>query len=71
MLLLNTKKKKEIAITLTTIFYEVDEFCKYFEKEFDKKLLLGNKKRARKGKMLPSEIMTIAIFYHHSGYKNF
>ncbi len=40
-------------MTLTTIFCEVDEFCKYFEKEFDKKLLLGNKKRARKGKMLP------------------
>lgn len=57
---------------LTTIFYEIDEFCKQFEPEW-KKVLIQNKKQQRKktSKMSMSEVMTICVFFHHSGYKNF
>lgn len=57
---------------LTTIFYEIDEFCKQFESEL-KKLLIRNtaQKRQRKNNLSMSEVMTIAVFFHHSGYKNF
>lgn len=57
---------------LTKIFYEVDEFCKQFEKQFARKLLTdGQEKRNREFRLSLSEIMTITIFYHDSGYKTF
>ena len=57
---------------LTKIFYEVDEFCKQFEKEFGKRLLTnGQAKRERAFRLSLSEIMTISIYYHESGYKTF
>ena len=57
---------------LTTIFYYTDEFCKLFEKEFNMRFLSeGNGIRIRKISLTLSEIMTIAIYYHTSGYKTF
>jgi len=57
---------------LETIFYHIDEFNKKFEKEFESRLLTsGNNKRKRAFQMISSEIMTIMIWYHHSGYKTF
>ncbi len=57
---------------LVEIFYEVDEFCKDFEKQFEKNMLTdGNNKRIREFSLSLSEIMTIAIYYHESGYKTF
>jgi len=57
---------------LTTIFYYTDEFCKQFEKEFNVRILSdGNDKRERKQSLTLSEVMTIAIYYHCSGYKTF
>jgi len=55
---------------LTKIFYHTDEFCKEFEEEIRKKML-PPKKRKRKSSLTLSEIMTISIFFHHSGYKTF
>lgn len=57
---------------LTTIFYEIDEFCKQFEPKL-KTLLVksANKKRNRKSNLSMSEVMTICVFFHHSGYKTF
>jgi hypothetical protein len=55
---------------LTEIFYHVDEFCKEFEEEIRKKML-PPRKRKRKNSLTLSEIMTISIFFHHSGYKTF
>ena len=57
---------------IVNIFCHVDDFCK----EFNKLLLQENAnlpktKRGRKRNMSLSEIMTIAIYYHYSGYKNF
>jgi hypothetical protein len=57
---------------LTKIFYEVDEFCKQFEQQFERKLLTdGQDKRDRHFKLSLSEIMTIVIYFHESGYKTF
>lgn len=55
---------------LTEIYYHTDEFCKQFETDIQKKLL-PNRKRYRKGALSLSEIMTILIYFHHSGYKTF
>lgn len=57
---------------LEAIFYEIDEFCKQFETEFKAHLLsVGSGRRKRAFRMSLSEIMTIAIWYHQSGYQNF
>lgn len=41
---------------LVDIFYHIDEFCKIFEKELDKKSLTGSKNvRNRDGKLSLSE----------------
>jgi hypothetical protein len=63
-------------VELTTIFYYTDEFCKLFEKnfiaEFGHNLLSdGDGVRNRSICLSASEIMTILIYYHSSGYKTF
>ncbi len=57
---------------ITEIFINVDDFCIIFEPEWQKKLLsYGMKKRNRKGNLAMSEIMTLLIYFHVSGYRNF
>jgi len=57
---------------LVTIFCEVDDFCKLFDKNFNSQLLTdGNGKRTRSFNLTVSEIMTLCIYYHESGYKTF
>ena len=57
---------------LVKIFCQIDDFCKEFEKQFKKNVLTtGNNLRKRSFKLSLSEIMTISIFYHYSGYKTF
>lgn len=57
---------------LTTIFYHTDEFCKLFEKEFTKRILSDGKGiRERATTLSASEVMTILIYYHNSGFKTF
>lgn len=54
---------------VTEIFCVVDEFCK----EYDQKVnshLIGNKSK-RPAKMTKSEIITITVLFHISGYKCF
>jgi hypothetical protein len=59
-------------MNLTTIFYHVDEFCKLFEKVITTRILTsGSGKRNREICLELSEIMTILIFYHQSGFKTF
>lgn len=59
---------------LTQIFYNVDNFCKNLENYMDAKsipadvsALLKRKKR----RMSLSDIMTVVIYFHHSGYRTF
>lgn len=57
---------------LVEIFYVCDEFCKQFEREFNQKLLSdGAGIRNREFSLSLSEIMTIVIYFHSSGYKSF
>ena len=56
---------------ITEIFYSVDEFCKQIEPQFKKKAIGedGKKRRNRAFKMSDSEIITILILLHLSGYR--
>jgi hypothetical protein len=57
---------------LTELFCNVDDFCKKFIPEWQKFLLKSGKiQRQRKNKLSPSEIITIAIHFHQSNYRNF
>lgn len=60
----------------STIYAIVDDFCKVYEESIKSKLIEGKlegeiKKRNRLGKLTMSEKISIMIFYHFSGYKNF
>ncbi len=58
---------------ITTIFCILDDFCKEFEKQNKKHFLemVGTNKRNRPASLTPSEILTILIFFHHSGQRTF
>ncbi len=57
---------------LTTSFYYLDEYCKLFEKHVDKRILsCGKNKRTRAMSLSLSEVMTIMVHYHVSGFKTF
>ena len=59
-------------VILTQLFVEIDDFMKEFEKEMKKQLISdGTVKRDRDTKLSLSEIMTIMVFFHISGYRNF
>ncbi len=61
-----------MGIDYDTLFYHVDNFCKGFEPWYRKQLIgSGSIKRQRQTRLLLSEIMTILIAYHQSGYKCF
>lgn len=55
------------------IFFSADEFLKEFEAAYaaGPKKLSSKKRRNRKGRMSPSEIITILICFHFSGYRTF
>ena len=52
---------------LVTIFCEIDDFCK----QFNAQMKIGEKKKGRTASLEMSEIMTISILYHESGYTTF
>ena len=56
---------------ITEIFVSVDDFCNIFERELNKKLIGKSKIRNKPCKLSMSEVMTIQIAFHHSGFKNF
>ena len=57
---------------LIEIFCEIDDSCKYFENEWKNNLLSsGATKRVRKSTLSMSEVMTIVVYFHRSGYRNF
>ena len=53
------------------IFCDTDDFCKAYEEYCRNKLLMDKKEVVPRTRMSFSEIMTILIMYHLSGYKNF
>jgi hypothetical protein len=58
------------ASKITEIFCHIDDFCQDFLPIYEKSLL-GAKKRNRASKLHLSEIMTIQVLFHFSGYRNF
>jgi hypothetical protein len=59
-------------MSLTRLFCDVDDFCQWFIAEWEKvQITDGTKKRLRKRSLSHSEIITIIVFYHQSGYKTF
>jgi len=55
---------------IITLFCFTDDFCLEFEPEWNNRLI-DNKVRIRKTQMFLSEVMTIVINFHNSGYRTF
>jgi len=57
---------------LTKLFVEIDDFMKVYEQNFNQELIGdGKKQRKRDTKLSFSEIMTIVVYFHMSGYRTF
>ena len=58
--------------SILRLFCSVDDFWSTFEQQWQAHLLTSaRRQRLRKGNMHPSEIMTILILFHQSGYRTF
>ena len=59
-------------MSLLELFCEIDDFCQEFEAGWHQGLLSdGSKKRNRKGNMSLSELLTIVVYFHQLGFRNF
>jgi hypothetical protein len=60
-------------MNLTTVFYNIDDFCREFTLESPQELLpMPSPRRNRRAGLGLSEIMTILVMFHHSGeHRNF
>jgi hypothetical protein len=56
---------------ITEIFVSVDDFCKHFDPFLNKKLIGKPKLRNKPSQLAMSEVMTIQIAFHHSGFRTF
>ena len=53
------------------IFCEIDDFCRIFEPQFNQQLLSdGTRQRIKPSRMSRSEVMTILVLFHRSGFRN-
>jgi len=58
-------------MSLLELFVDVDEFCQVFRPENAKQLSAQAGRRVRHSELWDSEIMTIMIHFHQSGYRTF
>ena len=59
-------------LSLTRLFYDVDDFCKTLLPDWEKaQIENGEKTRRKKRCIFPSEIITWIVYYHQSGYDIF
>lgn len=56
---------------LIEIFIAVDDFVKLFDQWLGSRCLIAPRKPTRQPDLTDSEIITLLVYYHHSGYKNF
>lgn len=57
---------------LVSMFCDIDDFCKWFEPLYMRRLLQsGQRQRQRQGQLTLSAIMTIIVYFHGSGYRDF
>lgn len=69
---ISLRKGVLFMICIDTLFYDVDNFCEGFEPMLNKRLIEdGKRQRIRKSSLTLSEIMTVIILFHISGYRNF
>lgn len=68
-----TINRKDLGmINLEAIFTDVDDFCLLFIPQWENHLIeAGLKQRRRASKLTTSEVMTIVIAFHQSGYRDF
>ncbi len=52
------------------LFCEIDDFCLFFEKIYECRALASGRRRRRATRLSQSEVRTILVLYHASGYKN-
>ena len=58
--------------SLEALFWDVDDFCRAFEPQWNRQLLNGGVKRRHRSRQLSlSEILTLLIAFHHQGYRTF
>lgn len=56
---------------ILTVFCEIDDFCQVFEPRFNQMLIGdGTRQRNKPGAMTLSEVMTILVLFHLSGFRN-
>lgn len=56
---------------ILTVFCQIDDFCNEFEPRFNQMLLSdGNRQRNKPAAMRLSEVMTILVMFHLSGFRN-
>ena len=54
-----------------TIFCEIDDFCREFEPKLNRQLLSdGKRKRIKPSKMARSEVMSLMVLFHRSGFRD-
>jgi hypothetical protein len=58
------------SMDILPLFCEIDDFCKVFERLSQPKAISNGKQRNRATRLSQSEVMTILVLYHASGYKN-
>ena len=59
-------------VSILRLFCDVDDFCQEFEPKWKQELLNdGKRKRIKKPQLSLSEVMTIVILFHSSGYRTF
>lgn len=57
---------------LIAMFCDIDDFCKWFEPLYRRRLLQsGQRQRTRQTMLALSEIMTIIVYFHRSHYRDF
>lgn len=57
---------------LEAIYVDVDDFCQLFEPQWQAYLIeTGEKQRIKPSRLKSSEVMTILIAFHHSGFRDF
>jgi hypothetical protein len=55
-----------------TVFCLIDDFCQFFEPHWKRRLLLATpKQRERASGLCLSEVLTIIVGFHLSGYRTF
>lgn len=58
-------------MSLLELFCDVDDFCQQFQREIARQLPKKIGQRRRRPRLTESEIMTLVIHFHQSGYRHF